>query len=100
MERNPYYNLEVEEAFIGSLFLDEDLIKDCTIRPEHLHVHKLRMIFTLMLRLVENGKPIDMVSVAEEAGNKHLENIGGGSYLSALAGSVPASATFTTIKKR
>ena len=36
MERNPYYNLEVEEALIGSLLLDEDLIKDCTIRPEHL----------------------------------------------------------------
>ena len=94
MERSPYYNLEVEEALIGALFLEEDLMKDCTIRPEHLYVNKLRMIFTLMLQLVEKGKPIDMVSVAEEAGIKHLENIGGCSYLAALAGSVPSTANF------
>jgi len=92
MERSPYYNLEVEEALIGSLFLDGDLIKDCTIRPEHLYVSKLRMIFTLMMSLVEKGKPIDMLSVAEEAGSKFWDTIGGGSYLSALAGSVPSTA--------
>ena len=85
MEINPYYNLEVEETLIGSLLIDGDLIKDCTIRPEHFNSHKLRKIFTMMLRLAEKGKPVDMVSVADEAGPKHLDNIGGASYLSPLA---------------
>ena len=33
MERNPYYSIEAEEAIIGALFLDGELIKDCTLRP-------------------------------------------------------------------
>ena len=31
MERNPYYHIEVEEAIIGALFLDGELIKECTL---------------------------------------------------------------------
>ena len=33
MERNPYYSIEAEEAIIGALFLDGELIKDCTFGP-------------------------------------------------------------------
>jgi len=93
MNKNPYYSLEVEEAFIGSLLLDGELIKDCSLRPEHLYVPRLKTIFTYMLKLTEKGKPIDMVSVAEEAGNE-LFNLGGGSYLAAISGSVPTTANF------
>ena len=37
MERNPYYHIEVEEAIIGALFLDGELIKECTLVPEHFY---------------------------------------------------------------
>ena len=40
-----------------------------------------------------------MVSVARKQDLRHLENIGGGSYLSALAGSVPTTANFHYYKK-
>jgi len=93
MNKNPYYSLEVEEALIGSLLLDGELIKDCSLRPEQLYVPRLQTIFSFMLKLAEKGKPIDMVSVAEEAGNE-LGNLGGGSYLDAISGSVPTTAHF------
>ena len=67
MERNPYYHIEVEEAIIGALFLDGELIKECTLVPEHFYSPQLRKIYMLMGQLAQKGKPIDVVSVAEEA---------------------------------
>ena len=48
MERNPYYHIEVEEAIIGALFLDGELIKECTLRPEHFYSPQLRKIYIVM----------------------------------------------------
>ena len=42
MERNPYYSIEAEEAIIGALFLEGELIKDCTLRPEHFYSSQLQ----------------------------------------------------------
>jgi replicative DNA helicase len=94
MERNPYYSIEAEEAIIGALFLDGELIKDCTLRPEHFYSSQLRKIYLLMGQLVEKGKPIDVVSVAEEAGPDGFFEIGGGGYLPSLADSAPSTASF------
>ena len=40
MERNPYYHIEVEEAIIGALFLDGELMKECTLVPELTFIHR------------------------------------------------------------
>lgn len=94
MERNPYYHIEVEQAIIGSLFLDGELMKECTLRAEHFYSTPLRSIYILMQKLAEKGKPIDVVSVAEEAGPDHFAEIGGWDLLPALANSVPSTANF------
>ena len=88
MERSRYYCIEVEEAVIGALFLDGELIKECTLVPEHFYSPQLQKIFMLMGQLAEKGKPIDVVSVAEEAGPDGFFEIGGGDYLPSLADSV------------
>ena len=67
MERNPYYNLEVEETVIGALLLDGDLIEDCTLRPEHFY-SQLRRAFYHDAPIRRKRRPIDIVSVADEAG--------------------------------
>ena len=56
MERNPYYSIEAEEAIIGALFLEGELIKDCTLRPEHFYSSQLRKIYMLMGQLAEKRK--------------------------------------------
>ena len=53
MERNPYYSIEAEEAIIGALFLEGELIKDCTLRPEHFYSSQLRKIYMLMGQLAK-----------------------------------------------
>ena len=99
MERNPYYSIEAEEAIIGALFLDGELIKDCTIRPEHFYSSQLRKIYMLMGQLAEKGKPIDVISVAEEAGPDGFFEIGGGGYLPSLAASTPSTASFQLLSR-
>ncbi|PLR95735.1 replicative DNA helicase [Bacillus sp. T33-2] len=88
------FNQEAEEALVGALFLEEGLIKDCNIRPEQLYLPKLQRLLSTMKRLDEKGRPIDVISVVEEVGEQNLESIGGISYITELAGSVPTTANF------
>ena len=61
---------------------------------DHFYSSKLRFIYLQMLRLEEKEKPIDMVSVIDEAGPENWLKMGGGSYLSELSGSVPTTVNF------
>ncbi|MFE8695550.1 replicative DNA helicase [Cytobacillus sp. FJAT-53684] len=90
----PYYNLEAEEALVGAFFLDKDLVNECTIRPEQLYTKKLQLLLKAIQQLAEKGKPVDVISVIEEIGYEQIENIGGISYITDLACSVPTTANF------
>ncbi|MBS4178130.1 replicative DNA helicase [Lederbergia citrea] len=95
MIENKLFNQEAEEALIGSIFLNEGLLKECTILPEQLYMKRLQFILKAMKRLDEQGKPIDVISVVEEIGLHNLENIGGISYLTDIACSVPTAENFS-----
>ncbi|WP_316572721.1 replicative DNA helicase [Neobacillus sp. YIM B06451] len=88
------FNEEAEEAFVGSFFLDGGLVQECTVKPDQLYTYKMRRIFAVILLLAEKGKPVDVISVAEEAGPQELENLGGISFITDLAVSVPTTANF------
>jgi replicative DNA helicase len=94
MNRFEPYNQEAEEAFVGAFFLDADLVKECTIKPEQLYSSKLRLLYSAIRSLDVKGKPIDVISVVEELGPDHLVGIGGVSYITDLASSVPTTANF------
>ncbi|PLT33506.1 replicative DNA helicase [Bacillus sp. V5-8f] len=89
------YNQEAEEAVVGALFLEEDLIKECALTPDHFYFTRLKRILWAMKRLDEKGKPVDVISVVEQIGPHNLEKIGGIGYLTDLAGSVPSTANFS-----
>ncbi|WP_066370715.1 replicative DNA helicase [Neobacillus fumarioli] len=93
----PYYH-EAEEVLVGSFFLDSGLVKECTILPEQLYSTKLRLIYSAIRSLDEKGIPVDFITVVEELGS-HIEAIGGVSYLSQLADSVPTTANFHFYEK-
>lgn len=89
------YSQEAEEAIVGALFLEDGLIKDCTLRPEHFYLARLKRLMTIILQLDAKGKPVDVISVVEETGHHNLESIGGIGYITQIAGSVPTVANFT-----
>ncbi|WP_316572291.1 replicative DNA helicase [Neobacillus sp. YIM B06451] len=94
-DRMPPQNIEAEQAVLGAIFLEPASLTLATeiLIPEDFYRAAHQKIFNTMLKLNDEGKAVDLVTVTEElAAAKLLEDIGGVSYMSELAGSVPTAA--------
>lgn len=88
------HDLAAECSVLGAILINpevyeyvEALVPNAFYRAEH------QIIFNRMLELAEEGQPIDLVTLASRLQDqKELEDIGGVSYLSKLAHSVPTTA--------
>ena len=90
----PPHSIEAEQSVLGGIFLDQDawlqvaerLQSDDFYRRDH------RLIFDAISALESDGKPFDLVTVAEWLeSHKQLEDAGGLAYLAALAENTPAA---------
>ncbi|MFZ7942371.1 MULTISPECIES: replicative DNA helicase [Bacillaceae] len=94
-DRMPPQNIEAEQAVLGAIFLEPSALTMASeiLIPEDFYRASHQKIFHVMLHLSDQGKAVDLVTVTEElAAAKLIEDIGGVSYLSDLAGSVPTAA--------
>jgi replicative DNA helicase len=94
-DRLPPQNIEAEQAVIGAIFLEPTALTLASeiLIPEDFYRAAHQKIFNAMLKLNDTGKAVDLITVTEElAATKVLEDIGGVSYLSEVAGSVPTAA--------
>ena len=81
------HSLESEQSIIGALLIDP-LAADRlgSLRPEHCYNESHRIILAEIIRMVAAGKPVDVITVAEElSAHGHDEQTGGLSYLGELA---------------
>ncbi|EPD50901.1 replicative DNA helicase [Paenisporosarcina sp. FSL H8-0542] len=95
MDRIPPHNQEAEQSVIGAIFLEPQALITAAeiLQYEDFYRVAHQKIFQTMNRLSDQGKPIDVVTVTEElASKKELEDVGGLSYLSEIANSVPTAA--------
>ncbi|WP_256846870.1 replicative DNA helicase [Paenibacillus sp. Pae108] len=87
---------EAERFVLGSILQQPDLIDECYLHPEEFMDpdgrHKLVMEFMRYLH-EDEGVPLDVMSVAQAAGDKLLK-LGGISYLFELKDAVPSVANF------
>ncbi len=91
----PPHSLEAEQSVLGGLLLDNeaadrvgDIIADADFYSE---AH--RLIYHHIIALVADGKPADVVTVAETLDSvQRLDYIGGLAYLGALVENVPTAA--------
>lgn len=94
-DRVPPQNIEAEQAVLGAIFLEPAsliLVSEILI-PEDFYRNSHQLLFDVMLKLNEDGKAVDVITVTEELSSaKQLEDVGGISYLSELAGAVPTAA--------
>lgn len=93
------YSIEAEQAVLGSLLLEPELIKDCKVRPFHLSPGSHHNLLWTMLDLDSKGIPIDIVSILERVGKHKLEQIGGLSYLTQLGQAMPTTANIEYYEK-
>jgi replicative DNA helicase len=94
-DRLPPQNIEAEQAVLGAIFLEPSSLTMASeiLIPEDFYRAAHQKIFNVMLKLNDSGKAVDLITVTEElAASKLLEDTGGVSYLSELAGSVPTAA--------
>ena len=92
---NSPQNIEAEQAVLGAIFLEPSslTVTSEVLIPEDFYRSAHQKIFNVMLKLNDEGKAVDLITVTEElAATKSLEDIGGITYLSELAGSVPTAA--------
>ncbi|WP_456272889.1 replicative DNA helicase [Bacillus sp. AK031] len=91
----PPQNIEAEQAVLGAIFLEPSALTQASesLIPEDFYRSSHQKIFHVMLKLNDSGKAVDLITVTEElSAVKELEDVGGVSYLSELAGSVPTAA--------
>ncbi|MFT8363853.1 MAG: replicative DNA helicase [Sporolactobacillus sp.] len=97
-DRTPPHNIEAEQAVLGAVFLEpasiitasEDLVPDDFYRTSH------QLIFSVMIELSDRNQPVDVVTVTNMLqSSKHLDEVGGVSYLAQLADSVPTAANLS-----
>jgi len=90
----PPHSVEAEQSVLGGLLLDNhafDKIADL-ITAEDFYRDDHRRIFRHISRLVEAGKPADMVTVGESIeSSEDKDNTGGNAYLGSLAQNTPSA---------
>jgi replicative DNA helicase len=74
-------------------------VKKCTLRPKEFSSWKLKQIYSVIRSHDEKERPIDIISVVEELGPTYLKMVGGVSYITQLAGSVPTTVNFHFYEK-
>ncbi|MBL7151407.1 MAG: replicative DNA helicase [Candidatus Omnitrophica bacterium] len=95
LEKVPPQNLEAETAVLGSMLFDENAISVAVelLTPDSFYKDTHRKVFEAILGLYKLNRAVDLITLNAELKNSgRLEEIGGVSFLTALANSVPTAA--------
>ncbi|MGB9094435.1 MAG: replicative DNA helicase [Gallionella sp.] len=91
----PPHSVEAEQSVLGGLLLEASALDKITdlVNDDDFYRQEHRLIFRQIMRLSEQAKPVDVITVAEAleiAGE--LDKVGGLPYLGGLAQNVPSAA--------
>ncbi len=93
--KTPPHSVEAEQSVLGGLLMENsawDRIAD-VLGAEDFYRHDHRLIFKHVMKLLEQGKPADAITVAESLENSaELQNVGGLAYIGALVQNTPSAA--------
>lgn len=95
LDRIPPQNLEAEQAVLGAILLEKDALFRVIeyLTPEDFYRSAHQRIYRAMQEVSESGEPVDLITITADLQNKKiLEEVGGVSYLTDLANSVPTAA--------
>ncbi len=94
-DRTPPHNMEAEQAVLGAIFLEHEALVSASeiLSPSDFYRPAHQRVYQVMIELGERGEPVDLVTVTAALENKkQLEDVGGVTYLTDLANSVPTAA--------
>lgn len=102
LDKLPPQNIEAEKSLLGSLIIDREAINKIAdfLRPEDFYNRNHQNIYRAVFALFEKREPIDLLSISNKLQEmKVMDEVGGISYISSLAVSVPTSAHATSYAK-
>lgn len=94
-ERVPPQNIEAEQSVLGAMFLNKEAAYTALSMLEESDFYRNdhRKIFSSIKNMVNNGDPVDVITLSEELENRGiLSDVGGSTYLTTLANIVPTAA--------
>ncbi len=80
-------NVDAEKAILGAIMLD-NTVNLAKVEADCFSLDSHRRIWTAMYALMEGGKPVDIVTLAEQMGES-VKEIGGVAYLASLTEGLP-----------
>lgn len=92
--RLPPHSEEAEQAVLGCVLIDANVYENLpiTLKPEVFYRVQHKWIFEAMVALMQEGMPIDMLTLQEKLTVKNrLDDIGGIGYIASLINIVPTS---------
>ncbi len=98
----PPQNLDAEKSLLGSILIDREALNKVVdfLTPADFYNRAHQLIYDGMLSLFEKSEPIDLLSLSNKLSERgQLSDVGGSSYLTSLASSVPTSAHIATYGK-
>lgn len=93
--RVPPHSQEAEQSVLGALLLDRDAVIAVAefLLPEDFYDERHKEIYEAILSLYEERTPVDVLTVTERLKKKKtIKKVGGTSYLTDIANSVPTAA--------
>lgn len=93
-ERDLPFNMEAEQAVLGSALTDGESIGEAAriLQPKDFYFSANKFIFEAVMDLFNSNSAIDFVTVTEQLKiNKKLDAVGGIDYLKRLVNSVPTT---------
>ncbi|AKE61975.1 replicative DNA helicase [Citrobacter farmeri] len=93
--QQPPHSVEAEQSVLGGLMLDNGRWDDVAtqISAQDFFISAHRTIYTHMQTLVEQGKPIDLITLSESLEQQdYLAQVGGFAYLAELSKNTPSAA--------
>ena len=98
IDRVPPQNIDAEQAVLGAMLIKKDAIAEVSqiLRPEDFYRDAHKIVYEAMLTLFNKNEPADIVTVSDYLNNENLmEKVGGVTFITALANTVPTAANVT-----
>lgn len=98
--RTPPHHVESEQAVLGGLMQDNTAIDRVDLAEMDFYSADHRVIWKAITAMIDNGRPADVITVAESLdASGELERVGGLEYVFALSSQTPSAANIRSYAK-
>jgi len=91
----PPQKIEAEQAVLGTILIKGEVINQVlnNLTKEDFYLDKHKKIFDSMIKMNDDGKPIDLITIIEfmNSDGNLMDAVGGSSYLTHLTEVVPTT---------